>query len=344
MRNKLKFAVIGIQHAHIYGMCNELISAGAQLVMAYDKQKEAREAFSKKFPDVKIARCEREILENDEIKLVTGAAVTSERADIGIRVMKAGKDYFTDKGPFTTFSQLERAKKVSEETGKKYMVCYSERLQNSSSEMAAEMIRKGDIGRVLQVVSMGPHRLSAPTRPEWFWQKKKYGGILTDICSHQFEQFLYFTGAKSAKVLSARVENFAHPEYPEFEDFGEASLLADNGASGYVKVDWFTPDGLDTWGDGRVFVIGTEGTIELRKYIDLCGKSGGNHLFITTNKEKTRYIDASNYGHPFFGTFVDDVQNGTCNAMSQSHVWESARLTLEAQKKADAFKRSQNNN
>ncbi len=335
MEEKIKFAVIGIQHAHIYGMCSELIKAGAQLVMAYDKQKSAREEFSKKYPDVKIARNEEEILSDKSIQLVTSAAITSERAELGMRVMLAGKDYFVDKGPFTTFNQLEKVKKVVLQTGKKYMVCYSERLQNDCAEMAGEMIKRGDIGRVVQVMSMGPHKLNSKVRPDWFWRKKQFGGIISDICSHQFEQFLYFSGAEHARVLSARVENFAHKETPEFEDFGEASLIADNGASGYVKVDWFSPDGLDSWGDCRAFIVGTDGYIELRKNIDILGRPGGNHMFITTNSQKTRYIDASGYGHPFFKRFIDDIRNGTCLAMSQQHVLESARLTLEAQKMAD---------
>lgn len=339
----MKFSVVGIQHPHIYGMTHELVLHGAELVSAYDSDKIALEQFAKKFPTVKTVKDEREILEDKSVSLVAGAAVTSERADLGIRVMNAGKDYFTDKGPFTSLEQLEKVKQTVKQTGKKYMVCYSERLQNSSAEMAGMMIKRGDIGKVIQVVSMGPHRLNAQTRPEWFWQKEKFGGILDDICSHQFEQFLYFAGAEKASVLSARVENFAHPEYTEFEDFGEANLVADNGASGYVKVDWFTPDGLDTWGDGRAFVIGTDGYIELRKNIDVCGRAGGNHLFVTTNKKKSEYVDASNYGHPFFDAFIADCANRTENAMTQEHVWESARLTLEAQSKADELRKKLKN-
>ena len=336
MRNKdFKFSVIGMQHPHIYGMCSELINAGAVLVSAYDKEKKARDEFAKKFPDAEIARCEDEILCNEKIKLVAGAAITCERGELGVRVMEHGKDYFTDKGPFTTLSQLEKARQTAARTGAKYMVCYSERLQSDCAEMANMMIKRGDIGKVLQVVGMGPHRLNASSRPDWFWKKKKYGGIIADICSHQFEQFLCFSGEEDAAVTMARTANFAHPEHPEFEDFGEASLVGKNGTAGYVKVDWFTPDGLSTWGDGRTFIMGTDGCIELRKYTDLSGREGGNHLFITTNKEKTCYVDAEGFGHPFFASFIDDCINRTENAMTQEHAFTSARLCLEAQKIAD---------
>ena len=337
---KLKFSVMGIQHGHIYGMCADLIKAGGELVSAYDKDEAARAEFAKRYPDVKIASSENEILEDQSVSLVTGAAITSERADIGIRVMKSGKDYFVDKGPFTTLSQLEEVKKVIAETGRKYMVCYSERLQSEASELAGIYLKEGRIGKVLQYIGMGPHRLSAPARPEWFFKKEQYGGIISDICSHQFEQFLYFTGETDAKVNFARVSNFAHPEYPEFEDFGEVSLTGVGGTSGYMKVDWFTPDGLASWGDVRCFIIGTDGFMELRKNLDITGaKPGGDHIFITTNGKPTEYINATDkIGHPFFEAFIDDCINRTENAMTQAHCLKAAELTLLAQDFADKNK------
>lgn len=336
--SEIKFSVIGIQHGHIYGMCAELIKAGAKLVSAYDRDEKARAEFASKFPDVKMAESEEEILADEKVSLVTGAAITSERADIGIRVMKSGKDYFVDKGPFTTLEQLERVKQTIAETGRKYMVCYSERLQSEASELAAQYIREGRIGKVIQYIGLGPHRLSPASRPEWFYKKEQYGGIITDICSHQFEQYLYFTGETDAKVNFARVENFAHPEHPEFEDFGEVSLTGSSGASGYMKVDWFTPDGLASWGDVRTFIIGTDGYIELRKNIDITGaKPGGNHLFITAKGKSTEYVDANGKtGHPFFRAFLDDCVNRTENAMTEAHCLKSAELCLVAQNLADS--------
>lgn len=335
--SKLKFSAIGLRHAHIYGMCSELIKAGAELVSFYDDDAESRALFAKQFPQAAEARCEEEILNDKNISLVTGAAITSMRAELGIRVMRSGKDYFTDKGPFTTLSQLDEVKKVIAETGKKYMVCYSERLQSECSEMAGKLIREGAIGDVYQVIGLGPHRLSAKTRPEWFFQKKLYGGIIADICSHQFEQFLYFSSESDADVVYARTCNIAHPEYPELEDFGEVSLKGKNGTSGYLRVDWFTPDGLASWGDVRTLIMGTQGYIELRKNLDITGaKSGGEHLFITTNSSPTKYIDCNNtVGHPFFAAFIDDCLNRTENAMKQDYCLKAAEICLKAQAFAD---------
>lgn len=340
--SKLKFAAIGLRHAHIYGMCTELIRAGAELVGYFDDDEASCAAFAQHFPAATQARCEQELLANPATALIAGAAVPCERAALGIRVMRAGKDYFTDKGPFTAKQQLSEVRRVIAETGKKYMVCYSERLQSECSEYAGKLIREGAIGRVYQVVGMGPHRLAASSRPDWFFRKSQYGGIIADICSHQFEQFLYFSGESDADVVFARAENFAHPEYPELEDFGEVVLKGKNGTAGYVKVDWFTPDGLASWGDVRTFILGTEGYIELRKNLDITGaKDGGEHLFLTTNASGTQYIDCKGkIGHPFFAAFIDDCLNRTENAMTQEHCLKAAEICLNAQDFADRAHRA----
>ena len=329
------FAAVALNHGHIYGMCNGLIGAGATLKSVYDPDPAKVAAFCKKYPDVKPAASEDEILNDPEIKLVAGANVTSERAALGIRVMKAGKDYLTDKAPLTTLEQLEAAKKAVAETGQKYAVYYSERLHVEAAVFAGQLIEQGVIGDVINVIGMGPHRLGKNgSRPDWFFQKEKYGGILCDIGSHQIEQFLFYTGAKDATVVSSRYGNFAHPETPELDDFGDAHLIADNGATGYFRVDWFTPDGLQGWGDGRIFILGTKGFIEQRKYMNLATTDGPGNVFLVTDKEEKYFNVNGKVGYPFFGQLVLDCINRTEIAMTQEHAFKAAELCVRAQMQA----------
>lgn len=248
-----EFAIvaIGLDHGHIYGMCNGLVEAGAEIKWVYDQDPAKVEAFRTRFPQAQAARSEAEVLDDQEVQLVAGAAVPADRCALGLRVMDHGKDYFTDKAPMTTLDQLTQARAKVSETGLKYMVYYSERLHVEAAVYAGDLIKQGAIGRVVQVIGMGPHRIRVETRPGWFFQKERYGGILIDIGSHQIEQFLSFAGVKDAKVLHSKVANYKFKQYPELEDYGDATLLADNGATNYFRVDWLTPDGLRTWGDGR---------------------------------------------------------------------------------------------
>lgn len=266
---EFSFAVTALKHGHIYGMTNGLLEAGATLKYVYDDDPGLLADYLKTYPEAVAAKSLEQILADPAICLVAAAAVPCKRAELGFQVMEAGKDYFTDKAPFTTLEQLEAAKEKVRITKRKYMVYFSERLHVESAVYAGQLIKAGIIGEVLQVIGMGPHRLKAPSRPEWFFEKDKFGGILCDIGSHQIEQYLFFSGAADAQVVRSQIANHNHPEYPEFEDFGEAMLVGDNGSSNYFRVDWFTPDGLGSWGDGRLFILGTKGYIELRKYINV---------------------------------------------------------------------------
>lgn len=324
-------AAVALDHGHIFGMCNGLTEAGATLKWVYDPDPQKVTAFVNAFPQVKVARSEAEVLDDPEVRLVASAAVTSERCPLGLRVMDAGKDYFTDKAPLTTLSQLEAAKAKVAATGQKYMVYYSERLHVECAVYAGQLIERGAIGRVLQTIGLGPHRLSAPNRPAWFFEKEKYGGILCDIGSHQIEQFLFYTGSSDARVVRSQVANYNHAEYPELEDFGDAMLVGDNNATGYFRVDWFTPDGLSTWGDGRTMILGTDGYIELRKYVNVATDKQGGHLFLV-NKDGEQHLSVNGQvGFPFFGELILDCMNRTERAMTQTHAFKAAELCVRAQ-------------
>ncbi|MDR0902955.1 MAG: Gfo/Idh/MocA family oxidoreductase [Opitutaceae bacterium] len=328
------FAAAHLDHGHIYGQCNGLVEAGAELRWVYDPDPKKVEAFREKFPQAGAARSLDEILGRADVKLVAAAAVPNERGPLGCRVMEAGKDYFTDKTPFTTLAQLGRARETAARTGRKYMVYFSERLHVESAMFAGDLVAGGAIGRVVQVIGLGPHRLNKPARPAWFFEHEKYGGILCDIGSHQFEQFLHYTGATDATVLEASVGNFANPGTPELEDFGQATLLGNNGASNYVRVDWFTPDGLRTWGDGRTVILGTKGYIELRKYIDVARDAAGDHVYLVDDKGEHHMNVAGQVGFRFFGELILDCLNRTELAMTQEHAFKAAELCLRAQAQA----------
>jgi len=335
------FAASHFDHGHIYGQIGGLAAAGGVLKAIYEPDAARLEHVLKQHPNARVVSDFREILDDPEIQLVTSAAIPNQRCAVGLQVLDAGKDYLTDKSPFTTLDQLASARAKVAETGRKYMVCYSERLSNESAWHAGELVRSGAIGRVLQVLNLAPHNLAAHTRPDWFFEKARYGGILTDIGSHQFEQFLYYANATDGVVNFARVDNFENPSYPGLEDFGEASLTLDTGASAYCRVDWFNPGGSKVWGDGRTFVLGTKGYLEIRKYIDLGRENRDNRILLVDEKDSVEIDCKGKVGFPYFGRLILDVLNRTENAMTQEHAFKAAELSMQAQDWADEH-RNQN--
>lgn len=326
------FAAIGLDHDHIYGQTEAMLGAGCRLV-AYQTGVDAdAERYGRRYPQARRVEDEREILEDPDVRLVLGAGICSERAPMAIRAMRHGKDVMLDKPGATTLDQLAELRRVQAETGRIVSICFSEHYLQRAAVEAGRLVQAGAIGRVIQTSALGPHRLRKAARPPWFFARAQYGGILCDIGAHQAEQFLFYTGSTEAEVVASQVGNFANPDTPELEDFGDM-LLRSPTATGYARLDWFTPDGLETWGDGRYTILGTEGYIELRKYIDIAGRPGGDHLFLVDRKD-TRYIDCSTTPLSYATALRDDVIDRTASAMPQAHGFLAMQLALEAQAQA----------
>lgn len=330
----LRFAAIGLNHDHIYGQVNVMLKAGAELVAFHAVEDNLAAAFKEKFPQADRIGDRRRILEDRSIGLVVSAAVSNERAGLAIEAMRHGKDVMLDKPGMTTLDQLDEVRKVQAETGRILSILYSEHFETASTVKAGELVKAGAIGKVIHTTGLGPHRLRKASRPDWFFDRERYGGIIADIAAHQCEQFLFFTGADDAEILSATVANRDNPETPGLQDYGDIHMRTEH-ATGYVRVDWFTPDGLPTWGDGRLFVLGTQGTIELRKYIDVAGRPGKDHLFLTDRKG-VRHIDCSDVQLPYGRQLATDIRERTETAMSQRHCFKAMELALKAQALAEA--------
>lgn len=333
MTEALRFAAVGLDHRHIYHLVGENIAAGGECAGFCPQTSDPKvlEGFRERFPHLKPMDRER-IFDDRSIDFIVSAAIPCDRAGIAVRAMRAGKDVMVDKPGATSLDQVAEIERVAAETGRIFSICFSERFVVRACEVASRLVTEGAIGRVVQTTGLGPHRLNRAIRPEWFFRPETYGGILTDIASHQIDQFLHFTGSRDAEIVASAVANHALPDVPAFEDFGEILLRAD-GASGFIRVDWYTADGLPTWGDGRLFLLGTRGTIELRKYVDLDGRPGADHLFLVDGKG-TRHIDCSAEPLTYFRRFQADVRHRSTNAMPDGHALTVTRLAITAQSRA----------
>ncbi|MGC4939523.1 Gfo/Idh/MocA family protein [Kribbella sp. DT2] len=337
----VRFAAVGLDHAHIHGQVAGLIKAGGEFVaMATDDPSSGvAHQVRERYPDVPFVENPDELIARDDLDLIVTAAVPDRRGPIAVAALRSGKDVVADKPGCVSHDQLEEIEKAVAETGRFWSVTFSERFEVASAIKAGQLVREGRIGTVVQTIGLGPHRIGDrghlggnAGRPDWFYEKERYGGILADIASHQIDQFLWYTDSRTAEVVTSSVGNFANPDKPGLQDFGDVLLRSDH-AQGYIRVDWYTPAGLGTWGDGRLMILGTEGYIELRKYVDIAGRDGGNHLFVVDG-EKTEYIDCSDVELTYYPDLVRDVRERTTTAAPQEHTFETMRLALTAQQNA----------
>jgi len=336
---EFSFAAAYFDHGHIYGMINGMTEAGAELVMIFEPDAGRLESLKEKFPGVHVAQTFDEVLASD-VQMIASAAIPNQRGAIGCQVMQAGKDYLTDKCPFTSLTQLEEAEGVVAATGQKYMVYYSERVHVESAWYVDQLIQDGVIGDIVHMEIFGPHRLGKAGRPDWFFDKEQYGGILTDIASHQFDQFLHYARCTKGTIAHAAVDNRVNADKPELEDVGQAVMILENGVQCFSRVNWLTPDGMRGWGDGRSFITGSKGTIEIRKYFDF-GRSDDPDTIILANGDGEQVMQVrGQVGFPFFGQLILDCLNRSEFAMTQKHAFAASRLSLQAQAIADLARSS----
>ncbi len=329
----IRIAAIGLTHSHIYGQVDCLLREGATLVGFWSDEEDVATPFGEKYPQARRVADRRELLDDPSIHMILTSAIPAERAEIAIASMRAGKDVMTDKPGMTSLDQLAEIRRVQQETGRIFSVCYSEHFETRSTVRAGELVKAGAIGRVVNTIGMGPHALNNNKRAPYFFDRRQYGGILCDIGSHQVEQFLFFTGSEDAQIVSASVANRGNPQHRGLQDVGDLHIQSAS-ATGYVRVDWFTPAGLGIWGDGRLTLVGTEGYIELRKYVDIAGRPGKDHLFLV-DARGTHYIDCADQQLLYGKALISDVLNRTETAMPQARCYKAMELALTAQQMAE---------
>jgi predicted dehydrogenase len=337
----IRFAAVGLDHSHAFGQIQGLLGQGCELVglSSDDPGAAVAQATRERWPDAAWTDDATSLLRDSSIDVIVTAAVPDRRAAIALEALRNGKDVVADKPGCVTLDQLDEIQEAVAESGRFWSVTFSERFEVRCAIKAGQLVQEGRIGRVVQTLGLGPHRegdrahlAGGQGRPEWFYDRDRTGGIITDIASHQIDQFLWFTGAHEAEVVSSTVANYTHPDSPKMQDFGEVTLRSSD-AHGYVRVDWYTPQGLPTWGDGRLVILGTEGYLELRKYVDIAGRPGRDHLFVVDGAN-TEYVDCSDVVLSYYPDLVQDVRNRTETACPQRHTFQVMRLAINAQQGA----------
>jgi predicted dehydrogenase len=347
-----RIALVGADHNHLYEIIDRLVKAGAEAVAHT-----AEGSFVEHYAGWQAGSQERsydDILADDTIDIIVTAAIPNRRASIALAAIEAGKHVISDKPGLTSMEQLDAVRAaVADRPGRPWTVLFTERFENRAINEAVRLAQSGAVGTVVHVVGAGPHTMWAKRRPDWFWDPEATGGILVDIGSHQVDQFLSITGATAADVsiVTSMVGNVASPDHPAMQDIGSMTLacrplgpprpgLGEPSRSpearargtmvGDHRLDYLTARGLGTWGDCRLTIVGTEGTIEARANIDVAGAEGAEHL-IVVDGDGTRRVDISGVVVDWAELALADVADGGERLMTQQHPIDVTDVCLRAQ-------------
>jgi predicted dehydrogenase len=330
----MRFAVIGLSHVHIVAMTHALLNVpGVSCGGFAPEETPIAKGFAGLYRDLP-HRSRDELLGDPSIDLILCADVYGHRASVLLAALEAGKHVFVDKPAVTTLDELEAVERAVKVSGKLVFVYFGERLGNPLCVKARQLLSEGRIGRPVNFIGLGPHKLSIEHRPPWMFDPRLYGGILNDIAVHQVELFCWLTRQKIVGFRS-RVGNFATPQYPAFEDFGDVSFEGDGGTAGYARVDWLSPDALPTWGDIRQFLVGTEGTMEIRSTINLGSQDPKPVLLLTTRSGAPEQIGVSDVDTAWAPQLVADIRDGVNRLTPHEETFAALRTVLLMQQRAE---------
>lgn len=260
-----QFSVIGCQHAHIGIFISEMLELGYSCAGIYDEEdSKLPRSLSDQF-GIPLVR-NKEALLGDSVVVVGCAALNNEKIDVLEMCESRGKHVMVDKPAVVDSEGLQRLKAIVERGSIQIGMLLTERFHPAIYALKKQ-IEQGAIGDIVSIGMRKPHRLDAANRPEWFFSKQQSGGILIDLLVHDFDLLRWLTG-KEIESFGGFVGKTILPEKPSFYNSATVQLLMEGSIACQLYADWHTPVGSWTWGDGRIFVTGTESFVELRLHGD----------------------------------------------------------------------------
>lgn len=325
----MKLAIAGLDHFHIHGFLKEALAIKeTELVGLYDSVPEVLKKSVETY-EVKGYDNLEEMLDKSGADVIVTASVNNEKADIIVKSLERGFPVIADKPLVTTTDDYFRVKHVYEKikNAKLYMML-TERF-NPPVYTAKKYIEEGKIGKIVNMISIRPHKLNYETRPSWFFKKDLYGGLMNDLGVHDMDIFRWFADCEIVKIQSCFQGNIGYPELAEFSDHSEASVLMADDSTAYVRLDWLTPKAYPTHGDCRFIVIGTTGQLEIFTY--------DNKVIFFNDDTPPQEIQTES--RPF--TLTEDIYANIKDpnhkmVISTEDVFKSTWAALKAQEVADA--------
>lgn len=258
----IKIAMAGLAHGHGVGFLGSALNLGGVSVTGfYDDENPANAQEASKQFNAPVYSNLDELLQNSGANTLITAAINSSKADIIVKAIDTGLNIISDKPLVTTMEDLNRITDALERNKNvKLYLMLSERY-NPVLVTAKKLIDAGEIGQIVSIINMRPHRLKPEGRPAWMFDSSLYGGIINDLGVHDIDIATYLSGSDVQEILAASTSNMRYTEFDDFNDNGEAMLRLKNGCIVFILESWLTPEKYPHHGEMKFIVHGTKGQI-----------------------------------------------------------------------------------
>ncbi|MGQ9632259.1 MAG: Gfo/Idh/MocA family protein [bacterium] len=320
----MKFGIIGCQHGHIAQFIDEMLAIpGTEFLGIVEDDPWLAESLSRRYDVPLLER--REDLLNLGVELVGSSARNDLKADLICYCLGRGLHVMVDKPLVITLGDLGRVMSAVEGSRAQLGLMLTERFNPPIAHLK-NLIDRGELGRIVHFTILKPHKIVASTRPPWHFVKSQNGGIIADLAIHDVDLLRWYLGCE-VKSFHAYESQYTLLDKPAFSDNAEIFLIMENGATAFLRPDWLMPDAYPTWGDGRIFCVGTEGCAEIRTTGDPFAGTPGE-LIVTTNKSAPRKITPDPVGRNLAQDFIDRIEGRGICLLTHSEIFKSTETTL----------------
>jgi len=334
--SSIRFAVAGLKHFHILTFVKGMQALeGAEFVGFFDDDPELRAQYSKEFGVPAFASV-AELVETAQPEVVGVAEVNQGKAAVICELAERGCHVMVDKPLVTSFAELDQVEAAAQKTGRRIGLMLTQRY-NGPTRAVRELLLNGQLGRLVSLTGLAPHKLKPEGRPAWMFNPQLYGGVLNDLCIHDIDLCRWLWGEEPVAVTASE-GCLRFTEFEGFTDHAEVFLEFADSSTAMLRVDWLTPDSFPAHGDGRHFFECTEGTIEIVSAPDIHKLGEGAVYYDAWDAERTQLAPAP----PEKSAFADFV--ALCRGAEEAEImpeegFRSTRLTLYAREAARTGKK-----
>ncbi|RKN71210.1 Gfo/Idh/MocA family protein [Paenibacillus ginsengarvi] len=327
-----RFGIYGCQHAHIASFVDQMLALGATCAGIYEPESPSLAQSLAQRHGIMLVDSPDAFLDSS-VNVIGSSAVNNRKIDVIEWCERHGKHVMLDKPVATNREQLERLEAVLNRGSIQVGVMLTERFR-ASIHTLKQAIDAGKLGRIVSISTRKPHRLSPASRHAWHFSKRESGGLVIDLFIHDFDLLRFLTGQEVASVHS-QVAKHILPEYPDFYDTAAAQVSMSGGTMAQLYTDWHTPTKSWTWGDCRIFIVGTEGCAELRLNGD--PSVGQEELYFQiTHDEPFAKMELTKPETNLTQDFIRRIENKP-SVLTHRDIAETIRATVLADENASVF-------
>ncbi len=270
---KVKCAVIGLGWFGEYHLDTLKQLPAVDVAAICTRTKSRLEDLAQKYEVQKTYSDYHDLLEDQDIEMVSITTHVKDHFQIAIDCIKADKHVFLEKPMADTAEECDQILQALKKSNKAFMVGHICRFDTQYA-MVKEEIEKGNMGKL---VSMYAKRNLAGFITETHLDK--LSAMFGDGI-HDLDLMLWYSDSKLKSVFAQTTNTRPHLKY---DDIAWAMFRFQDGSFGVIQNNWSLPDNVPYAIAAEMEVLGTEGMVN----IDNSGKN-----FTVVSKDRIAYPES----------------------------------------------------